>query len=90
MVANVLTRCEALPDNSHHCSSDNPGCCDQVPWLAVVAIIKKHHEGSAQPKPGFKVKDFLNECHLFGAVCGCCLFRASYTVLETSILQSDY
>ena len=88
MVANVLTRCEALLDNSLHCSVDGLGCCDQGFWLAVVAIVDKHNKGSAQRKPGFKVKDFL--IATFGAVRDCCLFRASNIVLETSILQSDH
>lgn len=85
MVANVLTRCEALPDSSLHCSVDGLGRCDQGFWLVV---LKKHHKGSAQCKPGFKVKDFL--IATFGAVHDCCLFRASYIVLETSVLQSDH
>ncbi len=88
MVANVLTGCEALPDSSLHCGLDNLGCCNQVPWLAVVSIIKKQHERSAQRQPGFKVKGFLNA--IFGVVRDCCLFRANYVVLETSILQSDH
>ncbi len=87
MVANVPTRCEALPDNSLHCSVDHLGYCDQGPWLAVVPIVKKHHEGSAQRKPGFKIKDFL--IAVFGVVCDCCLFCANYIVIEISLLQSD-